>query len=111
MRPVLFLCAVGIVAAAAPALAAHAPDPGGAATATVSGYRASDVSYTLDARSPGSVAGVSFLLAPATARTVRVRAAGAWATCRTGSGRTRCTFGGSRPRLADLRALTILATA
>jgi len=101
--------AIGLVAAVAPALTTRAPAPRGAGVGGVSGYRISNVAYSLDAEAPERVSGVSFALEPRGAHTVRVRLGKSLAACTTRPGHATCRFSTPLPRLVELRTLTVLA--
>ncbi len=98
-----------LAAFAAPAFTAKAPRPAGAVVAQVSGFRVDDVSFSIDRARPTRIRRVSFMLAPPTARTVRVKVGGTSAPCSLRDGRAACMFAGSEPRLEDVASLSVLA--
>jgi hypothetical protein len=104
--------AIGVASLAGfsvPVVTAHAPRPAGAVVGGVSGFRVSDVSFSLDRSRLERVRRVSFALTPSNATTVRVALGGEHASCDVRAGRALCLFRGAEPRLQELASLTVVA--
>jgi hypothetical protein len=90
---------------------AHTFRPAGEGVAAISGYTVSQVQYTPDPSDPGTLASVSFAIAPAQARTVKVRlnAHDGWHSCSVATGRASCLLGPGELRFAAVTVLYVIA--
>jgi hypothetical protein len=84
----------------------------GSGSGTVSGYTASNISYTL-ASDPTTIDTVTFTISPTTAATVKVKGgtAGPWKTCANSSGTITCDYSAAPISLAAIDQLTVVAVA
>lgn len=103
-----------IMAAGAYAFAASntVPDTNaGSGSGTVSGFTASNVSYTLNAADPSKVDHIAFDLNPTSAATVKVKAgsAGSWTTCTNTAGSVDCDYSGAPIDLQPIDELDVVA--
>ena len=82
----------------------------GEGASAISGYRVSQLRFVAAASDPTRIAAVSFALAPAKARTVRVRlsAGGAWYPCENNAGHVVCATT-QQPSVASATALDVVA--
>jgi len=106
MRPLLLLALPAVLAA--PAFTASSAVPttkGGLGSATISGYEVSSIDYDL---ADGTIATVSFELAPADAGSVRVRLAPdlVWTTCTVAGAAVSCPVATD---VEDATALEVVA--
>jgi hypothetical protein len=109
-KTVALLLLVFALTSAGKALTAPAPVPGGSGGAAGSGYEVRDVRYALSPADPTRIAGVTFELRPAGARSARVRlsASGRWYACSASAGRATCAVPGGE-RLAAASVLEVAA--
>jgi len=82
----------------------------GEGASSISGYRVSQLRFVASGSDPTRIAAVSFALAPATARTVRVQltAGGAWYPCENNAGHVVCATA-EQPPVASATALDVVA--
>ena len=66
----------------------------GSGSGTVSGYTATNISYTLTAADPTTIDTLAFTIAPITTSVVKVKAGstGSWKTCTNSSGSITCDY-------------------
>ena len=66
----------------------------GSGSGTVSGYTATNLTYTLTAADPNTIDTLTFDIAPTTTSVVKVKAgsAGTWKTCANSSGTITCDY-------------------
>jgi hypothetical protein len=117
LRLLIALAIIAILATAAYGFAASntvGASRAGDGSGAISGYRVTDVAYTLDSSNPTLIAGVSFTTnAVATNVKAQLTAAGAWYPCTTSNGTSwTCTAATSADETAVLSAdnLRVVAT-
>jgi hypothetical protein len=84
----------------------------GSGSGTVSGYTATNVSYTLTAADPTTIDTLTFTIAPTTTSVVKVKAGttGSWKTCANASGSITCDYSAAPISVgAVLDQLTVVA--
>jgi len=84
----------------------------GSGSGTVSGYTATNVSYTLTAADPTTIDTLTFTIAPTTTSVVKVKAGttGSWKTCSNSSGSITCDYSAAPISVgAVLDQLTVVA--
>jgi spermidine/putrescine-binding protein len=84
----------------------------GAGSGAVSGYTATNVSYTLTAADPTTIDTLTFTVAPTTTSVVKVKAGttGSWKTCVNSSGSITCDYSAAPISVgAVLDQLTVVA--
>jgi hypothetical protein len=114
-RYVLVALAAGILASGAYAFTASNTVPAsnvGSGSQAISGYTASNVSYTLDATNPQNIDAVSFTISPTTAATVKVQLAsgGSWYACANSGGNVSCATTSPQATAAGATQLTVVAS-
>lgn len=105
----LLLALAAVVAAVVtPAYASSQSGPAGAGSGAVSGFTVSGIDWQLGAGD--ALAGVTFRLSPASARTARVRvtARGPWSSCSVAGGTVSCRLPAGTS-IADAAALAVVA--
>jgi hypothetical protein len=104
-----------ILAAGAYAFTASNTVPGsnaGSGSGVVSGYTATNISYTLNAADPTTLDTLTFTIAPITTSVVKVQAGstGSWKTCANSSGSITCDYSAAPISVgAVLDQLTVVA--
>jgi hypothetical protein len=84
----------------------------GAGSQAISGYTATNVSYTLDTSNPQNIDAVAFTISPAAAATVKVQlvSGGAWYSCSNAAGSVTCATVSPQATAAAANQLTVVAT-
>jgi hypothetical protein len=83
----------------------------GSGSGTISGYSATNVSYTLDASNPQNIDAVTFTISPTTTATVKVQlsSGGAWYSCSDTAGSVSCATTSPQATAAAATQLTVVA--
>jgi hypothetical protein len=105
----------GVVASSAYAFTASNTVPAtnaGSASTAISGYTATNVSYTLNAANPQNIDAVTFTISPITTATVKVQlaAAGSWYTCSNTAGSVSCATTAPQATAVLATQLTVVAS-
>jgi hypothetical protein len=104
-----------VLAAGAYAFTASNTVPGsnaGSGSGAVSGYTATNLTYTLDGTDPSTIDTLTFTIAPTTTSVVKVKAGttGSWKTCSNSSGTITCDYNASPISVgAVLDQITVVA--
>jgi hypothetical protein len=104
-----------VLAAGAYAFTASNTVPGsnaGSGSGAVSGYVATNLTYTLDGTDPSTIDTLTFTIAPTTTSVVKVKAGttGSWKTCSNSSGTITCDYSASPISVgAVLDQITVVA--
>jgi hypothetical protein len=104
----------GVVSSSAYAFTASNTVPAtsaGVGSQAISGYTASNVSYTLNAANPQNVDAVTFTISPATTSTVKVQlvGGGSWYSCSNIGGTVTCATTAPQVTAAAANQLTVVA--
>ena len=104
----------GVVSSSAYAFTASNTVPvtsAGAGSQAISGYTATNVSYTLNAANPQNVDAVTFTISPATTSTVKVQlvSGGSWYSCGNVGGTVTCSTTSPQVTAAAANQLTVVA--
>ena len=83
----------------------------GSGSGAVSGYSATNVTYTLNATDPSTVDTVEFDVSPTSTSIVKVKAGAtiAWKTCSNAAGAVTCDYSAAPIDLLDIDNLTVVA--
>lgn len=105
----------GVVASSAYAFTATNTVPAsnaGSGSGAISGYTATNVSYTLNASNPQNIDAVTFTISPTTTATVKVQlaAAGSWYSCTNTAGSVSCATTSPQATAAAATQLTVVAS-
>jgi hypothetical protein len=105
----------GVVASSAYAFTASNTVPAsnaGSGSGAISGYTATNVSYTLNASNPQNIDAVTFTISPTTTATVKVQlaAAGSWYSCTNTAGSVSCATTSPQATAAAATQLTVVAS-
>lgn len=114
-RFVLAALVSGVVASSAYAYTASNTVPAssaGAGSGAISGYTATNVSYTLNTSNPQNIDAVTFTIAPTTTTTVKVQlvGGGSWYSCSNSGGSVTCATTSPQATAATANQLTVVAT-
>jgi hypothetical protein len=104
----------GVFASAAYAFTAANTVPGtnaGSGSGAISGYTATNVTYTLNATNPQNLDQVAFTISPTTTATVKVQlvSGGSWYSCTNSSGSVTCATTSPQATAASANQLTVVA--
>ena len=105
----------GVVASSAYAFTASNTVPAsnaGSGSGAISGYTATNVSYSLNASNPQNIDAVTFTISPTTTATVKVQlaAAGSWYSCTNTAGSVSCATTSPQATAAAATQLTVVAS-
>jgi hypothetical protein len=105
----------GIVASSAYAFTASNTVPAsssGSGSGAITGYTATNVSYTLNSSNPQNIDAVTFTISPTTTSTVKIQLAsgGSWYSCTNSSGSVSCATTSPQATAAAATQLTVVAT-
>jgi hypothetical protein len=109
---VIVVAAVSTVGYTAYALTASNTVPSttaGDGSAAVSGYTATGVGYTLNATTPTNIDAVTFVIAPITAATVKVKLNATWYSCTNTAGSVSCATTSPQLTVSPITTLEVLA--
>lgn len=84
----------------------------GQGTGSISGYTATNVSYSLNATTPTNIDSVSFTINPATTASVKAQLAssGAWYPCSNAAGTVTCATTSPQATVSSTSQLTVVAS-
>jgi hypothetical protein len=104
----------GVFASAAYAFTAANTVPAtnaGSGSGAISGYTATNVTYTLNATNPQNLDQVAFTISPSTTATVKVQlvSGGSWYSCSNSSGSVTCATTSPQATAAAANQLTVVA--
>lgn len=114
-RFVLAALVSGVVASSAYAYTASNTVPvssAGSGSGAISGYTATNVSYTLNTSNPQNIDAVTFTISPTTTTTVKVQlvGGGSWYSCSNSGGSVTCATTSPQATAATANQLTVVAT-
>lgn len=84
----------------------------GSGSAAISGYTATNVSYSLNASNPQNIDAVTFTISPTTTATVKVQlsSGGSWYSCTNAGGSVSCATTSPQATAAAATQLTVVAS-
>jgi hypothetical protein len=114
-RFVLAALVAGIVSSSAYAFTASnavVASNAGSGSQSISGYTATNVSYTLDTTDPQNIDAVAFTISPTATSTVKVQlvAGGPWYSCGNSGGSVTCATTAPQATAATANQLTVVAS-
>jgi len=113
-RFVLVAIVAGVFASAAYAFTAANTVPAsnaGSGSGAITGYTASNVTYTLNAANPQNLDQVAFTISPTTTATVKAQlvSGGSWYSCTNSGGSVTCATTSPQATAATANQLTVVA--